>query len=57
MLKEMKINMPKIIIFNENYDFLILKPVEERFKKITNYIVKNYMVDGKINNWVIYKKK
>ena len=57
MIKEMKINMPKIIIFNENYDFLFLKPVEERFKKITNYIVKNYMVDGKINNWVIYKKR
>jgi hypothetical protein len=57
MIKEMKINMPKIIIFNENYDFLILKPVEERFKKITNYIIKNYMVDRKINNWVIYKKR
>jgi len=57
MIKELEINMPRIIIFNENYDFLFLKPVEERFKKITNYIVKNYMVDGKINNWVIYKKR
>ena len=49
--------MPRIIIFNENYDFLFLKPVEKRFKKITNYIVKNYMVDGKVNNWIIYKKR
>ena len=57
MIKELEINMPRIIIFNENYDFLFLKPVEERFKKITNYIVKNYMVDGEINNWIIYKKK
>jgi len=57
MVKELEINMPRIIIFNENYDFLFLKPVEERFKKITNYIVKNYIIDGKLNNWVIYKKR
>ena len=57
MIKELEINMPRIIIFNENYDFLFLKPVEERFKKINNYIVKNYIIDGKINNWVIYKKR
>jgi hypothetical protein len=49
--------MPNIVILNQNYDFIGLKPVEERFKKIAFFIDQNYFIDRRINSWEIYKKK
>ena len=57
MINELKNNIPKIIIFNRNYNFLTLKPVEERFKKVAYFIGENYVIDTQINDWDIYKKK
>ena len=57
MINELKNNIPKIIIFNRNYSFLTLKPVEERFKKVAYFIGENYIIDAQINDWDIYKKK
>jgi hypothetical protein len=57
MISELKNNIPKIIIFNRNYSFLTLKPVEERFKKVAYFIGENYIIDDQINGWDIYKKK
>ena len=57
MISELKNNIPKIIIFNRNYSFLTLKPVEERFKKVAYFIGENYVIDTQIDDWDIYKKK
>ena len=57
MISELKNNIPKIIIFNRNYSFLTLKPVEKRFKKVAYFIGENYIIDAQINDWDIYKKK
>ena len=57
MISELKKEMPSFIFFNQNYDFLNLRPVEYRFQKVASFIDENYIVDREINNWSIYKKK
>ena len=57
MIYELKEEMPNFIFLNEKYDFLNLKPVEYRFKKIALFINKNYKIDKKIDNWNIYIRK
>ena len=57
MIYELKEKMPNFIFLNQKYDFLNLKPVEYRFKKISLFINKNYKIDKKIDNWNIYIRK
>ena len=57
MIYELKKQEPNFIFFNKKYDFLNLKPVEYRFRKIALFFNKNYIIDKKIGNWNIYKKK
>jgi len=57
MISELKEKMPNFIFFNKKYDFLNLKPVEYRFQKVALFINENYIIDKKIDNWSVYKKK
>ena len=57
MIDQLKDKMPNIVILNQNYDFIGLKPVEERFKKISSYIDQNYLIDRQIKGWEIHRKK
>ena len=57
MKEELINNKPEIIIFNKDYSFLNLRPIEEKFDDIFLYIKDNYVDDKEFKNWVIYKKK
>ena len=57
MIDELKDKIPNIVILNQNYDFIDIKPVEERFKKISSYIDQNYLIDRQIKGWEIHRKK
>ena len=57
MINELKENQPYVIFFNKEYNFINLKPVENRFQMVADFINKNYTIDEQIDSWVIYKKK
>ena len=53
-VEELKNKLPKYIIFNKNFKYIPLIPVEKRFKKVFNYINENYQIKEEILDWVIY---
>lgn len=55
-INELKIKNPKYIIFNKNYTFIGLMPVEIKFQNAFEYINQNYIVENEILNWVIYSR-
>ena len=55
-INELKIKNPKYIIFNKNYTFIGLIPVEIKFQNAFEYINQNYIVENEILNWVIYSR-
>ena len=55
-VNELKIKNPKYIIFNKNYTFIGLIPVEIKFQNAFEYINQNYIVENEILNWVIYSR-
>ena len=57
MKEELINNKPEIIIFNKDYNFLNLRPIEEKFEEIFLFIIDNYVDDKEFKNWIIYKKK
>ena len=57
MKEELINNKPEIIIFNKDYSFLNLRPIEEKFDDIFLYIKDNYVDDKEFKNWVIYIKR
>ena len=57
MKEELINNKPEIIIFNKDYNFLNLRPIEEKFEEIFLFIKDNYVDDKEFKNWIIYKKK
>ena len=56
-INELKLNNPKYIIFNKNYTFIGLIPVEKKFQNVFKYINQNYMVENEILDWVVYSLK
>ena len=56
-IEELKTNNVEVIIYNNNFDYIKLRPVNERFKLLQNFLDKNYNNVKKIYNWQIYVKK
>lgn len=57
MIQELNKKSPKFIFMNQKYDFIRLRSIDERFKKIASYIDINYELNTQVKNWSIYKRK
>tara|TARA_B100000579_G_scaffold434291_1_gene454817 strand:- start:1216 stop:3030 length:1815 start_codon:yes stop_codon:yes gene_type:complete len=55
-INQLKHKSPKYIIFNKNYTFIGLMPVEKKFDRVFEYINENYMVEKEISDWAIYSR-
>ena len=56
MIKELKDQKTDYIFLNQNYNFIHLRSIEERFPKIATFIDENYSFDTKIEDWSVYKR-
>ena len=55
-INQLRVTKTKYIVFNKNYEFIPLIPVEKRFDKVFKYINENYQVKEEILNWIILGK-
>ena len=49
-------SMPELIIFNKDYNFLSIQPIEKKLKETKSFLEKNYYIDKEFGKWLIYKK-